>query len=205
MSSFRVLLLVSLAAGLVQSAHAQLTADQMRACTSFANQDDRNRCEREISSALATAGRSADLGFGWTLARSKSLTGESNLSVMHVSDATKSDPDFAGLSFRCGPKDIETTLILLGTLPQEARAPLHVRVKTTSGEHEFEASLTSGGQMILLPPGAAALATSDWARAAELSIEIRGRTGSTMKGAVPIAGLSQALNTLRAGCMTGKP
>lgn len=202
---FQILMCVSLATVLVQAASAQLSTEQMRVCTRVANEEERSRCEAEISRALTAAGRSTDLGAGWTLARSQTRGGENNLAVMRVGDTTRSDPDFGGLSFRCGRQGIETTLILLATLPGEARGTVKVNVKSTAGEHEFDASLSNGGRIVVLPPTASELAAGDWGRAADLSIRIDTGTAAGVKGVVPARGLTQALNALRAGCLAGKP
>jgi hypothetical protein len=203
MNYVRIFLCVFSVASQVQIAHAQLSPIQMQTCSSATSLDERKRCEQELVRALKQTSQSSDLGHGWTEVRSKNIRGEENLAVMHASDDSRSDPDFAGLNFRCGPKGLEMTLILLSTLGQERRESIPVHVSWASGQDQFEATAINGGYMILLPSQVSELAARDWGHATEVSFEV-GASGQ-LRGVVSITGLSAALNALRSACLLVKP
>jgi hypothetical protein len=116
---------------------------------------------------------------------------------MHVVDSAKSDPGLAGLSLRCGAGGIEAILIVLDPLPHSGRPA--VILQAGSNRTEFEASVTQGGEALLLPQAAANLAAGEWQNAAELSIEIAAKP-NPIRGMVPIRGLSAALRALSPNC-----
>jgi hypothetical protein len=117
---------------------------------------------------------------------------------LHAADTAKSDLNFAGLTFRCGPSGIETLFIVLEPLARGSQYA--VRVKSGSTETQFEAKALQGGEVLLLPPSATALASGSWQAASELSVDIGGP--SPIRGSVPIGGLSGALVALSQSCPT---
>lgn len=185
---------------LVQQIHAQPSPAQMEVCARAVKPEEQQRC-RDIYQSLNIGARSSPLGHGWTLVRSKTPNGEDSVSVNHLSEVQNSDAGLAGLSLRCGPRGIETTLILLEAVPQALAASPHVSIKSTSREDEFDAANVNGGNMLLLPPGASELAASEWGKASELSITIS--AGRSMHGVISVVGLSRALDTLRNTCPRG--
>lgn len=120
------------------------------------------------------------------------------VSVMHIADLAKSDPGLAGLSLRCSRNGgIEIVLIMLDPMVRGSRPK--VALSAGPDRKEFETTVASGGEALLLPPAASSLPTDNWRSATEVSIEIT--TNSTpVRGIVPIAGLQPALRALTPHC-----
>jgi len=167
-------------------------------CSAISNSSDRQRCEERFSQSVKASSRTAVLDGGWRLVRTPNPQGGAEaISIMHVSDTSKSDFALAGLTLRCGGSDIEPLLIVLEPLPGGSHPP--VTVKAGSSEAQFEASTIQGGQALLLPRAAANLAAGQWQSASELSVEIAIKP-VPIRGVVPIPGLSKALQTLTQTC-----
>jgi hypothetical protein len=167
-------------------------------CSAISNPRDRQRCEETFSQSVKASSRTAVLDGGWRLVRTPNPQGGAEaISIMHVSDTSKSDFALAGLTLRCSGSDIEPLLIVLEPLPGGSHPP--VTVKAGSSEAQFEASAIQGGQALLLPRAASNLAAGQWQSASELSVEIE-INPAPIRGVVPIAGLSQALRTLTQTC-----
>lgn len=166
-------------------------------CLSGATFDQRQKCDEE---ALGQAQKSqtTQLDGGWRLVRTRNPSGGADaVSVMHVADTAKSDTGLAGLSLQCGRDGVEVVLVVLERLSLTARPS----VTLTAGINrvEFEASVVQGGEVLLLPQAASNLAVGAWQSATELSVEIEAKP-APIRGAVPIGGLSAALNYLSRNC-----
>jgi hypothetical protein len=170
----------------------------MQDCSAISNSGDRQRCEETFSQSVKASSRTAELDGGWRLVRTPNPQGGAEaVSIMHVSDTSKSDFALAGLTLRCGDSGIEPLLIVLEPLPGGSHPP--VTVKAGSSEAQFEASAIQGGQAVLLPRVASNLAAGQWQSANELSVEIAIKP-VPIRGVVPIPGLSKALQTLTQIC-----
>jgi hypothetical protein len=170
----------------------------MQDCSAISNSRDKQRCEETFSQSVKASSRTAELDSGWRLVRTPNPQGGAEaISIMHVSDTSKSDFALAGLTLRCGGSGIEPLLIVLEPLPGDSHPP--VIVKAGSTQSQFEASAIQGGQALLLPQVASNLAAGQWQNANELSVEIAIKP-VPIRGVVPIAGLSKALHILAQNC-----
>lgn len=166
-------------------------------CSGKLTPGDRQHCEDMFARRVQAASRISQLPGGWRLIKTPdSRGGPEAVSVLHAADTAKSDPNLAGLTFRCGQMGIETLLIVLDPLVRGSR--YGVVVKSGSTETQFEAKAMQGGEVLLLPPSAAALAGGSWQAVPELSVEIA--APSPIRGTVPIGGLSSALLALSQSC-----
>ena len=170
----------------------------MQNCVPGINAEERQRCDEAVSDQLKASSQVAVLDGGWRLVKTTDPGSTSEtVSAMRTVDTARSDINLAGLSLRCAPGGMQVVLILPSSLPR-AHQP---RVTLTAGanRNEFDASVTPGGGALLLPPAASSLAAGNWQNASELSIEIATNT-NPIRGIVPIAGLSSALQSLSANC-----
>ena len=166
-------------------------------CTGKLAPGDLRRCEEMFARKVAAGSRTSQLPDGWRLVKTPDPRGGPDAaSVLHAADMAKSDLNFAGLTFRCGHLDIETLFILLEPLVRGSR--YGVTVKSGSAETQFEATALQGGEALLLPPSATALAGGSWQAVSELSVDIAGP--SPIRGSVPLSGLSGALQALSQNC-----
>jgi hypothetical protein len=158
---------------------------------------DLRRCEEMFARKVAAGSRTSQLPGGWRLVKTPDpRRGPDAVSVLHTADTAKSDPNFAGLTFRCGQAGIETLLILLQPLARGSR--YGVLLKGGSIETQLEAKAVQGGEVLLLPPSATALASRSWQAAPELTVDVA--APSPIRGSVPTAGLAGALLELSQSC-----
>jgi hypothetical protein len=173
-----------------------LNAD-FKDCSGKLAPGDLQRCEDMFARKVEAGSRTSQLPGGWRLVKTPDPRGGPDaVSVLHAADTTKSDLNFAGLTFRCGQTGIETLLILLEPLARGSQ--YGVQVKSGSTETPFEAKALQRGEVLLLPPSATALAGGSWQSGPELSVEIAGP--SPIRGSVALNGLSGALSTLSQSC-----
>lgn len=151
--------------------------------------------------ALAISGCTAALAAenDWKIAQSTdSLTGARIASITRTAVALKSDPDFAGLMIRCGPKQkVDVSVILIRPLPPRARP----QVTITGGREQksFRGSMAAAGAAILLPDEAEALVSGSWQRTPALTVVVKDGTDE-IKGALDLTGLSAAYGNLLNSC-----
>jgi hypothetical protein len=158
---------------------------------------DRVRCEEMFSQRVLAASRTTQLSGGWRLVKTPDPRGGPEaVTVLHAADTAKSDVNFAGLTFRCSQAGIETLLILLAPLARGSQ--YRVVAKTGPTETQFDAKAVQGGEVLLLPPSATALAGGSWQAAQELWVEVA--APSPIRGTVPIGGLANALLVLSQSC-----
>jgi hypothetical protein len=158
---------------------------------------DLQRCEDMFARRVRAGSRMSELPGGWRLVKTPDPRGGPDaVSVLHAADIAQSDLSFAGLTFRCSRAGIEALLILLNPLVRGSR--YLVFLKSGSTETQFEATALQGGEVLILPPSATALAGGSWQAVPELSVEIAGP--SPIRGSVPIGGLSDALLALSRSC-----
>ena len=166
-------------------------------CAGKLTSSDRQHCEDMFARQVQAGSRTSQLPGGWRLVKTTDPRGGPEaVSVLHAADTARSDANLAGLTFRCGQTGIETLLIVLEPLARGSR--YGVLVKSGSTETRFEAKALQGGEVLLLPPSATALAGRSWQAVPELSVDIAGP--SPIHGSVPLSGLSGALLALSQSC-----
>jgi hypothetical protein len=135
---------------------------------------------------------------GWQLVRTPGPEKRDIISIMHVADTLKSDPDFAGLMIRCRPKSqLQIGLILVRPFPP--RAHLRVSISAGSTPVKLEASVVPPGSVLILPDEAGILAKGPWQSANQLSVDIED-TGEKIHGVVPLEDLKNAISFLQSNC-----
>jgi hypothetical protein len=158
---------------------------------------DLQRCEDMFARKVEAGSRTSQLAAGRRLVKTPDPRGGPDaVSVLHSADTAKSDLNLAGLTFRCGPSGIDTLLVLLAPLARGSQ--YGVVAKSGSTETQFEAKVLQGGEVLLLPPSATAMASGPWQAAPELSVDIAGV--SPIHGSIPLSGLSGALSALSQSC-----
>jgi hypothetical protein len=141
----------------------------------------------------------ARTGPSWRLVRSTGPNGEPGASaILHTIDFERSNPRLAGLMLRCGKQNIEIIIVVVEPFPPRARPQVTLR---TSGQvFQFEGSIIPTGAGILLPSDATGSLLGSWRSASELEIKVADGD-SLLNGAVPLSGLSTALDSLNAECV----
>lgn len=183
----------------IPTAKSGQPARGLRDCVTGLGAEQQQECDREISKQVGGGSNITPLNGGWQLVKTRNLSGGPDaVSVMHVADTKKSDVGLAGLSLQCGRKGIEVVLITLERMSRSDRP----KVALSSGTGpmvQLEASVVQAGDALLLPENASELATGDWQRATELSVEI-GSKPTPIRGMVPIGGLAAAYRMLTQSC-----
>lgn len=200
MTQVRLGILCALTFVLLMSGAPLAYAQRLQNCVPGAGAGQVESCDEEASRLANARTQTTMLGDGWRLAKTRDASSSAEIvSIMRVADISKSDVNLAGLSLRCGQDGLQAILILLEPLPRSSHP--FVIVKTDTKRSEFEATVTQGGEALLLPGLASTLAKGAWQTAPELSIEIAARP-SPIRGTVPIRGLAAALNSLPQNCLT---
>ena len=180
---------------------AASTAATFRAEADFATQGRRDFSAKALtilpvqmsSPAPPAAGSS-----GWQLVRTPGpdKSGDT-VSMMRTVDLLNSDPDFAGMAIRCQEK-ARPQIAFVVIEPFKPRSKATVTVATGPGSSRFDGIVIGPGSMVALPDEAASLLRG-WQTAKTLKVEIAGED-LTIKGAVPLVGLAEALNKLETSC-----
>jgi hypothetical protein len=197
--SISAALLIAAIAGTSPSNAADSGAEGgLEHCRTIPDDAARLRCfEAATSSPAKKAPATPD---GWKLVRTpRPQGGGEAVSMIHTADLMRSDPDFAGLTLRCGDNGIEVWLVLISPFPPRSRP--EVTVRSTNGDLRFVATVVPPGAALRLPDDALALANGPWQSLAEIPIKVENGTTS-IRGVVPLGGLDAALKTLRANCPT---
>lgn len=182
--------------GLAQSASPPLKT--IESCRAIPTDAERLRCFEDATSNFKEPPTSPKTADGWRMVRTPGpKPGTDVISMMRTADLLRSDPQFAGLSLHCGENGPEVLIITVEPFPPRSRP------RVTIGEAQFEASVLPSGAALMLPPQAMTLATGSWQSQSSLAIKIE-EGGSTIRGVVPIGGMSAALNTLSASCTANK-
>lgn len=176
-----------------------LRVAQLQNCVPGSSAEQRQRCDDAITEQLKSTSRTTQLDQGWRLVTTTEPDGRGEaVSVMRTVDSAKSDLGIAGLSLRCGRNGaIEVVLIMLDPMARSS----HPKVALTAGtdRKEFETTVATSGEALLLPSAASSLATGAWRDAAEVSIEVT-TSSNPIRGVVPIGGLQAALRALAPHC-----
>lgn len=134
----------------------------------------------------------------WHLVRTPNPTGgRPAVSIMQGADISRSDPDFGGLMLRCGDSATEVLIVLVRYLAPGARA--NVTVSDGKSRTELSGSVVPPGLLVRLPEQATALTMGPWQATAELFVTVDDN-GSAIRGVVPLAGLTGALQVLQSNC-----
>lgn len=134
----------------------------------------------------------------WRLVRTTGPDNREVVSIMHVADALKSDPDFAGLMIRCQEKSaLQIALVVIRPFPPRA----HPQISIDTGQQSvrFETSVIPPGSLLSLPGEAEVLARGPWQYMSQLNVEIESE-GEKIRGIVSLENLSNAIAYLQANC-----
>lgn len=135
---------------------------------------------------------------GWQLVRTPGPDkSDDTVSMMRTADLLNSDPDFAGMAIRCRERALPQIAFVV-IQPFRPRSKATVTVATGPNPTRFDGIVIGPGSMVALPNEAAALLRA-WQAAATLNVEIAGED-LTIKGAVPLSGLAEALTKLETSC-----
>ena len=170
-------------------------------CRRIKDERARIRCYEEKNSSVPTS-LSQQQPFEpgtWQLARMPNPAGgPDSISITKIADATRSDPDVAGLMLRCGEgATTEVLVILIKSLPPRT----HPKVTVVAGAMttEFTASVVTPGALVLLPEKASALVEGAWQSIPELAVAIAANHRS-LHGVIPLADIRTAMQTLQSNC-----
>lgn len=135
---------------------------------------------------------------GWHLVRTPGpdKTGDI-VSMMRTADLLNSDLDFAGMAIRCQEGARPQIAFVLVT-PVKPRSKTRITVTTGPAPVSFDGIVIGPGTMVGLPDEAAPLLQA-WQTAKTLKVEIASED-LTVKGAVPLAGLAEAVTRLETSC-----
>ena len=190
----------------VHRAFAQQPDASFDLCRGIADEGARLKCFENVIRGRGTKSVSHALGANagtWRMVRTPNPTGGPDaLSIMQLADTAKSDLGLAGMALRCREGGIEVLIVLVGALSLK----LHPKVEINAAGNpvDFVATVVPPGSSLLLPPAASQLASGPWDAITELAIKIEAEQTSdamaSIQGVIPLAGLRQALLSLRASC-----
>jgi hypothetical protein len=140
----------------------------------------------------------------WQLARTRNPGGgPDTISMTKILDATRSDPEVAGLMLRCSEgATVDVLVILIAPLPLQTHPKVTVVAGSTSTD--FIASVVAPGALapsalVLLPEKASALVEHLWQSVPELEVKIV-EPHRSLQGVIPVADISTAMHTLQSNC-----
>ncbi len=150
-----------------------------------------------------TPANAAETTGGWRLVRTPNPYGGADaVSITHTAELARSDPDFAGVMFRCTDSGPEAVVILI--VPLSPRSQPQVTLTADGGrELHLDATVGMPGAIVVLPRAAAVAFLGAWQGSAQVAIEVAAE-GRTIRGVVALAGLDQAIKILTANCV-GSP
>ena len=148
----------------------------------------------------ASADHPGDGALGkWRLVRTPGPDNSGDVvSIMHVADALKSDPDFAGMMIRCREKSgLQIAFVVIRPFPPRS----HPQISISAGQMKvhFETSIIPPGSLLSLPNEAEVLARGAWQSANQLNVEIAS-DGDKIHGIVSLENLARAIVFLQANC-----
>jgi hypothetical protein len=139
----------------------------------------------------------------WHLVRTPNPRGGPDaVSVTHVADFSRSDPDLAGLTLRCADGGVESLIILITPLPPHAHP--NVRIAAAESDLLLKADMVQPFTSVRLTPKATALLTGSWQMRAELDVRVENE-GTKIEGVILLAGLPAALQSLLVECKSREP
>jgi hypothetical protein len=135
----------------------------------------------------------------WPLIRTPNPKGGPDaLAITRTADTSKSDPDLAGLIVRCQDKPgLEVLLAMVRPLPPKRKREVTLGLGTA--KPVLQAEISETGTALILPIDPTALTSQR-----ELTVGLEDPDGS-IKGVIPLDGLSPALAKLSATCRSSRP
>lgn len=180
-------------------ARSDNAAGQNDVCASIPDQAARARCLEQ--SGFAGEGKQAPvIAGGWRLLTTANTAGGADeVSLAHTPEASRSDPNLAGLMLHCRSGHVEVLLVVLEPYPPQATVEATVRLGKKSPA-KYRADVAPSGLVLRLPDEAATPILSSTDEAAELLVQLAGGTTPITNGLIKLAGLAQALKTLKGLC-----
>lgn len=178
---------------------AASAAAPLRVDVGFTTASKRNSFAKQLwTLPVQLRSTEATASSGWQFVRTPGPDKSGNtVSMMRTADLLNSDPDFAGMAIRCQEKALPQIAFVV-IQPFKPRTKATVTVATGPNPARFDGIVIGPGSMVALPDEAAALLHA-WQTARTLRVEIAGED-LTIKGAVPLAGLAEALTKLETSC-----
>jgi hypothetical protein len=141
----------------------------------------------------------SDIAGNWRLVKTPGPDNTREIvSIMRTAEALKSDPDFAGLTIRCGEQaGFQIAFVVIRPFPPRSRP--EITVSDGRSNARFEALVLPSGSMLSLPAEAEVLARGSWQATKELTVDIEG-DGAKIHGIVSLTNLSGAISLLQANC-----
>jgi hypothetical protein len=145
----------------------------------------------------ASSVASARAETGWKMVFPRDQSGVPRPALMQVADFDRSDPGIAGLMFRCGPKRIETVVIILDPLPPRSTAT--VALSVGADIQAFEALTIPTGAGLLVPFDPSDVVAGAWQNQKELRLTVTAGE-KVAKAVFDLSGLPAALENLGRNC-----
>jgi len=137
---------------------------------------------------------------GWQLVRTPDPRGGADaISISHVADLQKSDPNLAGITLRCVNRQIEIFMIVIEPYPPNIPINLSLKLGNNSAS-TYRGNIVPPGVMVRLPPEAATAIFDRRPQFDDLNVSLAYGTAPVTTGLVKLTGLEQALGTLKTLC-----
>jgi hypothetical protein len=200
-SGFRwAVLVAAVFVGLVKS-QAIETSDGNDTCRGISDLMMRKQCYATIDALSSkTTAEGMTLLEGWQLVRTPDPRGGADaISISHVADLQKSDPNLAGITLRCVDRQIELFIIVIEPYPPNIPINLTLNLGNSSAL-TYRGSVVPPGVMVRLPPEAATAVFDRRSQPNDLNVTVAYGTAPITTGIVKLTGLEQALGTLKTLC-----
>jgi len=171
-------------------------------CRGISDFTIRKQCYATINalSAKPNAEEGVTLPDGWKLAKTVDPGGGADaISISHVADFQKSDPNLAGILLRCVNRQIELFVIVIEPYPPNIPISLTLKLGNNSAS-THRGSVVPPGVMVRLPPEAATALFDRRQQNDDLNVSLVYGTAQTTTGIVNLTGFEQALGRLRTLC-----
>jgi len=137
---------------------------------------------------------------GWQLVRTPDPRGGADaISISHVVDLQKSDPNLAGITLRCVDRQIELFIIVIEPYPPNIPIDLTLKLGNSSAS-TYRGSVVPPGIMVRLPPEAATALFDHRPELDYLNVSLAYGTAPVTKGVIKLTGFEQAFGTLKTLC-----
>jgi len=186
--------------GLVKS-QAIETSDGNDRCRGLTDLAMQKQCY-EIINGLSgkTNAQGVTLLEGWQLIKTPDPHGGADaISISHVADFERSDPNLAGILLRCVNHQIELFVIVIEPYPPQIPIDLTLKLGNSSAS-TYRGSIVPPGVMVRLPVEAATAIFDRRQQTDDLNVSLASRTTQITTGIVKLTGLEQALGTLKTSC-----
>jgi hypothetical protein len=170
-------------------------------CRGISDLAMRKQCYATIN-ALSSKSNSQGVTLleGWQLIRTPDPRGGADtMSISHVADLQKSDPNLAGILLRCVDRQIELFMIVIEPYPPQITINLTLKLGNSAAS-AYRSSVIPPGVMVRLPAEAATAILDRRQQSDDLNVSIVSGTTQPTTGVIKLTGLEQALATLRTSC-----